>query len=144
MKLLKTIAAILAGFIFIGVTHSGTDFALESLGIFTPPTVRFDTTWMVVTATIYRNVFMIAAGYLTAAIAPEPKMRAVIILGVIGILLGIAGIFVNLKYDLGPMWYPIALVVLRIGPVEGHIPLPCPGSASEFHFNAQILIIGIF
>lgn len=112
MNILKTIGAILTGFIFIGVTHNGTDFVLESLGIFTPLGVRFDTTWMVVTATIYRNLFMIAAGYLTAAIAPQPKMRAVIILGVIGTLLGIIGIFVNAKYDLGPMWYPIALVLL--------------------------------
>jgi hypothetical protein len=112
MNILKGILAILAGFIFIGVTHNGTDFILESLGIFTPPTIRFDTTWMVITATIYRNVFMVAAGYITAALAPAPKMRYVFILGVIGTLLGIAGIFINLKYDLGPMWYPVALVLL--------------------------------
>ena len=112
MNILKGIGAILAGFIFIGITHNGTDFVLEKLGIFTPPTVRFDTTWMVITAVIYRNLFMIAAGYLVAALAPVPKMRYVVILGVIGTLLGIAGIFVNLQYDLGPMWYPVALVLL--------------------------------
>lgn len=112
MNILKGIGAILAGFIFIGITHNGTDFILESLGIFTPPTVRFDTSWMVVTAVIYRNLFMIAAGYLTALISPPPTMRYVVILGVIGTLLGIAGIFVNAKYDLGPMWYPVLLVLL--------------------------------
>jgi hypothetical protein len=112
MNILKGIGAILAGFIFIGVTHNGTDFILESLGIFTPFGVRFDTTWMVITAVIYRNLFMIAAGYLTAKLAPAPKMRYVVILGVIGTLLGIVGIFVNAKYDMGPMWYPVALVLL--------------------------------
>ena len=112
MNILKGIGAIVAGFIFIGITHNGTDFIMESLGIFPPPTVRFDTTWMVITATVYRNLFMIAAGYLTAALAPAPKMRWVIILGVIGTLLGFVGIFVNYKYDLGPMWYPVALVLL--------------------------------
>ena len=113
MNILKGIGAILAGFIFIGVTHNGTDFILESLGIFTPPlTVRFDTTWMVVTAIVYRNLFMIAAGYLTALLAPEPKMRYVLILGIIGTILGIIGVFVNMKYDLAPMWYPIMLVLL--------------------------------
>ncbi len=112
MNILKGIGAILAGFIFVGVTHNGTDYILESLGIFTPPTVRFDTTWMVITATIYRNLFMIAAGYLTAALAPEPKMRYVIILGVIGTLMGILGIVVNTIYDMGSAWYPYALVVL--------------------------------
>ena len=113
MNILKGIGAILAGFIFIGVTHNGTDFILESLGIFTPPlTVRFDTTWMVVTAIVYRNLFMIAAGYLTALLAPEPKMRYVLILGIIGTILGIIGVLVNIKYDLSPMWYPVALVLL--------------------------------
>ena len=112
MNILKGIGAILAGFIFIGVTHNGTDLILESLGIFTPNTVRFDTTWMVVTATIYRNLFMIGAGYLTATLAPEPKMRYVIILGIIGTLMGILGIVANTIYDLGSAWYPYALVVL--------------------------------
>ena len=113
MNILKGIGAILAGFIFIGITHNGTDFILESLGIFTPPlTVRFDTTWMVVTAIVYRNLFMIAAGYLTALLAPEPKMRYVLILGTIGTIFGIIGVFVNMKYDLAPMWYPIMLVLL--------------------------------
>ena len=57
MNILKSIGAVLAGLVFIFITHSGTDFILESLGIFTPPTQRFDTTWMVVTALIYRAAF---------------------------------------------------------------------------------------
>jgi len=100
------------GFIFIGITHNGTDVILESLGIFTPPNVRFDTTWMVITATIYRNVYMILAGFFVATIAPEPKMRYVVILGVIGTLMGIAGIVANTILDLGSIWYPYALVLL--------------------------------
>lgn len=67
---------------------------------------------MLVTATLYRSAFTFAAGYLLAAIAPQPKMRYVVILGVIGTILGLAGVWVVVKYDLGPMWYPIALVVL--------------------------------
>ena len=67
---------------------------------------------MLVTATIYRNLFLVAAGYLTAWLAPVPKMRYVVILGIIGTLLGVVGVFVNMKYDLAPMWYPIALVIL--------------------------------
>ncbi len=90
MNILKGILAIAVGFVFIGVTHNGTDFVLESLGIFTPPTVRFDTTWMVIAATVYRNLFMIAAGYIVATLAPAPKMRYVVILGVIGTLFGTA------------------------------------------------------
>ena len=112
MNILKGIGAILVGFVFIGVTHNLTDYILESTGIFTPPEVRFDTTWMVITATIYRNLFMIAAGYITAALAPPPKMQYVIILGVIGTLMGILGIVVNHLFDLGAVWYPYLLVLL--------------------------------
>lgn len=112
MNILKGILAIVIGFLFIGVTHNGTDFILESLGIFSPPSVRFDATWMVVTATIYRNLYMIVAGYIVAAIAPPPKMRYVIILGVIGTLMGILGIVVNHVFDLGAVWYPYLLVLL--------------------------------
>ena len=112
MNILKGILAILVGFVFIGITHNGTDAILEWLGIFTPTTVRFDTTWMVITATIYRNLFMIAAGYLVAALAPAPKMRYVVILGIIGTLMGIVGIVANTLLDLGSVWYPYALVLL--------------------------------
>lgn len=112
MNILKAIGAILAGMIFIVVTHGGTDLLLESAGIFTRPTVRFDTTWMVVTATVYRGLFMIAGGYLTAIISPEPKMRYVSILAAIGTALAIVGAIVTIPMDLAPAWYPIALIIL--------------------------------
>jgi len=51
MDLLKGVGAILAGMIFIVVTHTLTEIELEKLGIFTPPEQGFHTTWMVVTAT---------------------------------------------------------------------------------------------
>ena len=73
MNVLKGIGAILAGMIFIVVSHTGTDFVLESLGIFTQPNEGFHTTWMVVTATIYRSIYTVAGGYITAALAPDPQ-----------------------------------------------------------------------
>ena len=66
MNILKSVLAILAGLIFIGVTHSAVDFILESLGIFTPPTVRFDTPWMLWTAIAYRAVLSVVGCYITA------------------------------------------------------------------------------
>jgi predicted 3-demethylubiquinone-9 3-methyltransferase (glyoxalase superfamily) len=44
VNILKGIGAILAGMIFIVATHTGTDFVLESLGIFTQPNEGFHTT----------------------------------------------------------------------------------------------------
>lgn len=44
MNILKGIGAVLAGMIFIVLSHTGTDFILEKLGIFTPPDQGFHTT----------------------------------------------------------------------------------------------------
>ncbi|MGD9560910.1 MAG: hypothetical protein AB7F88_00220 [Pyrinomonadaceae bacterium] len=112
MKIIRGIAAILAGFVFVAATHTVTDLVLESLGIFTPPTVRFDATWMVLTATAYRALFMVAGGYLTAALAPDPKMRYVLILAVIGTIMAIVAAVTVIPMDLSPAWYPIALALL--------------------------------
>jgi hypothetical protein len=114
MNILKGIGAVLAGIIFIVATHSGTDYVLESLGIFTQPGEGFHTTWMVVTATIYRSIYTVAGGYVTAALAPNPPMRYVWILGLIGVVLGTIGAIVTIPMGIAPVWYPIALVVLGL------------------------------
>ena len=114
MNILKGIGAILAGIVFIVVTHTATDFVLEKLGIFTPPDQGFHTTWMVVTATIYRSIYTIAGGYITAALAPDPPMRYVWILGIIGLAMGTLAAIATIPMKLGPAWYPIALAVLAL------------------------------
>jgi hypothetical protein len=114
MNLLKGIGAILAGIVFIVVTHSGTDYVLESLGIFTPPNQGFHTTWMVVTATIYRSIYTVGGGYLTAALAPNPPMRYVWILGIIGVVASTLGAIATIPMKIAPAWYPIALVVTAL------------------------------
>ncbi len=114
MNVLKGVGAILAGFVFIVVTHTATDFVLEKLGIFTPPDQGFHTTWMVVTATIYRSIYTIAGGYITAALAPDPPMRYVLILGLIGLVVGTLAAIATIPMKLGPAWYPIALALLAL------------------------------
>lgn len=114
MNILKGIGAILAGIVFIVVTHTGTDFVLERVGVFTPPSQGFHTTWMVVTATIYRSIYTVAGGYLTAALAPNRPMRYATILGIIGIALGTLGAIVTIPMGISPVWYPIALIVLAL------------------------------
>jgi hypothetical protein len=96
---------------FIFLTHNGTDLILESLGIFTPITERFETTWMVVTALVYRILFSIAGCYVTAWLAPSRPLLHAMILGTIGLVLSTAAAIVLIPRDLGPAWYPIALAV---------------------------------
>jgi hypothetical protein len=114
MKILKSIGAVLAGLIFIGVTHSAVDRILEGLGIFTPPTLRFDTPWMLVTATAYRTVLSIAGCFITGMLAPSRPMLHAMILGCIGFILSTIGTIVAIQYDMSPAWYPIALVAVSV------------------------------
>jgi len=111
MNILKGMGAIVAGMVFIVVSHAGTDFVLEKLGIFTQPSEGFHTPWMVVTATIYRSFFTVIGGYITAALAPNPPMRYVMILGLIGLVLSTLGAIVTIPMGIAPAWYPIALAV---------------------------------
>lgn len=74
MKVLKGIGAVLAGLVFIVVSHSLTDLILESLGIFPPPGGGYLVAWMAVVATIYRSILTVAGAYITAALAPERPM----------------------------------------------------------------------
>ena len=114
MQILKGIGAIVAGFVFILVTHTLTDLVLERVGIFTPPDQGFHTTWMVVTATIYRSIYTVAGGYVTAALAPNPPMRYVMILGLIGLVVGTLAAIATIPMKVGPAWYPIALAGLAL------------------------------
>jgi hypothetical protein len=134
MKILKGIGAVLAGIVFIVVSHTATDFVLESLGIFTPPNEGFHTTWMVVTATIYRSIYSVGGGYITAALAPNQPMRYVMILGIIGTVAGIFAAIVTIPMDIAPAWYPIALAVLA---------LPCVWLGGKLKTNKEDLVTGI-
>lgn len=114
MNIVKGIGAILAGMVFIVVTHTATDLVLEKLGIFPPREEGFHITWMVVTATIYRSIYTVVGGYITAALAPDPPMRYVLILGIIGLVLVTLAAIATIPMQLGPAWYPIALAVLAL------------------------------
>jgi len=109
MNTLKSIGAVLAGFIFIVISHTGTDLILEKAGIFPPPDQGLFITWMLLLALTYRMIFTVVGGAITAALAPRNPMKHVTILGIIGILGGIGGI-VN-GWNLSAHWYPVALAL---------------------------------
>ena len=105
--------AIVVGVIFIVVVTTVVDIALHLIGVYPPLGQPMDDTLAVV-ATSYRIVIGIAGAYLTARLAPSQPMKHAMILGVVGTLLGIAGIAATWNKGLGPGWYPIALAVLAI------------------------------
>ncbi|HEU5292091.1 MAG TPA: hypothetical protein VFU05_15680 [Cyclobacteriaceae bacterium] len=113
MNTLKSIGAVVAGFLIVGIFSTVTDTILEKAGIFPPPTDGLFVTWMLALALAYRTVYTIAGGYVTAALAPANPSKHVMILGIIGTVMGCIGIYVGfVQFKLSPLWYPVALAVL--------------------------------
>jgi hypothetical protein len=114
MKILKSIGAVVAGFVTVAVLSILTDKILEGVGIFPPPDQGFYITWMILLATFYRTVYTIIGGYVTAMLAPQKPMMHVMILAILGLISSIVALVTTWNMDLGPHWYPIALLVLSV------------------------------
>jgi hypothetical protein len=107
----RSAGAVAAGFVAIVALSLGTDQVLHMLQVY-PPWGQPMSSGLFAVATAYRIVYTIAGGYLTARLAPHAPVRHAVILGLIGIVPGIGGVMVGLaKPELGPLWYPIALLV---------------------------------
>ncbi len=112
MKTLKSIGAVLAGFIVGAALSIGTDAILQALKIFPPLDQGFFIPWMIVLAIVYRSVYNITGCYVAAALAPDRPMLHVMVIGIVGCILTIAGTISHA--DKGPLWYGISLAVLAI------------------------------
>jgi len=112
---LKSIGAVLAGFVAVVVLSLGTDVVLHSTGVFPPWDQRMsDALFMLATA--YRTVYCIAGSYIAARLAPNRPMAHALALGVVGLIASTAGAVVtwNKGPAFGPHWYPVALIVTAI------------------------------
>jgi hypothetical protein len=61
-------------------------------------------------------VYGIVGGYVTARLAPDRPVQHALALGVVGLILSIAGALAtwNRGPEFGPKWYPIAIAVLAL------------------------------
>lgn len=107
---LKSIFAVVAGFIIVAALSTATDFVVEALGIF-PPADDPDAyqNWMLFVALVYRSAYAVVGGYTTATLAPTNPMKHVKVLAILGTIGGIMGVIVG--WNLSEHWYPIALAV---------------------------------
>ena len=115
-NIFKSIAAIMIGAgvsVFLSI---GTDGLMRALGIFPTAPPMKDSLFVI--ATVYRTVFGVIGGYLTARIAPNKPMMHAFVLGALGLVASVAGAIAswNKLPELGPKWYPIALIVLALPP----------------------------
>lgn len=112
MDTLKSTGAVFAGMLTIVVLSTATDAVLEKLGIFPPLEKGLFIPWMLALALVYRSVYAVAGGFITAMLAPNRPMQHAIILGGIGVVISIIGVFV--AWDMSPHWYSIALVLTAL------------------------------
>lgn len=113
--MLRSVGAIVAG-VLVGVILSlGTDLAMQAIGVF-PPFGQPVGSQPLLLATIYRTLYGVAAGYITARLAPARPMKHAMILGILGFIVSIAGAALtwNKGPAFGPHWYPVALVILAL------------------------------
>ncbi|MGH7495368.1 MAG: hypothetical protein ACREOO_23675 [bacterium] len=107
----KSIGAVLAGLIFIVITHTATDAILEGAGVL-PKGNLFVGTGLILIVLGYRAVFSLIGCYLTAKLAPRNPMKHALVLGLIGLVLSSVGAIV--AADLGPAWYAWTLAVIAL------------------------------
>ena len=116
MNVLKSIGAVIVGFIAIFVLSYGTDAVLESAGVLQSgaPLPMRGSELLIMAILIYRLVYSVAGCYITAKLAPNHPMRHALVLGVLGLAGSIGGALVAAQQSLGPAWYAWALVVFAL------------------------------
>jgi hypothetical protein len=109
--MLRSVGAIVAGFLLIGVLAMGADAIMVSMfpDRFGPNKATSDPVMLAI-MTIYVAVFAITGCYVTARLAPSRPMRHALILGFLGLVLNIA--MVGALWGTMPAWYNILNLLL--------------------------------
>lgn len=105
--------AIFAGFLFVVVFSVATDALLHKLGVF-PPLGQYTSGGPLLFATAYRVIFGVVGSYITARLAPHSPMGHALVGGCIGVVLATIGAVVAWSRNMGPHWYPVALIVFAL------------------------------
>jgi peptidoglycan/LPS O-acetylase OafA/YrhL len=111
----RSVGAVLAGFVATAVLSLGADALMHATGVF-PPWGQTMSDGLYVWATVYRVVFTVFGGFVTARVAARTPMTHVVVLGVVGVIAATAGTLAtwNQGPEFGPKWYPLLLVVTAL------------------------------
>ena len=114
-RILRRVGAVVAGLVVVGVLDLGIDFLLHATGIY-PPWFQPMSTSLWLLAIAYRTVDGITGSYIAARLAPDRPVTHALVLGLIGIVLSLAGLVGtwNKGPEFGPKWYPLTLVVIAL------------------------------
>jgi hypothetical protein len=111
-RLLRSIAAVLAGLIAVFVLSLGTDQVMHALDVYPPWGEPMVGTGLYILALSYRIVYGIVGGYVTARLAPYAPVGHALFLGFIGLALSTAGAVA--MWNFGPHWYSVVLALTAL------------------------------
>ncbi|QQS45512.1 MAG: hypothetical protein IPM66_16425 [Acidobacteriota bacterium] len=113
-RLGRSVVALLIGFVVIVALSLGTDQLMHMLDVYPPWGQPMNETSDNLLALGYRMVYGVLGSYLAARFAPRKPMAHALILGAIGFVLSLMGMFAAMQMNLGPLWYPAALVITAL------------------------------
>lgn len=90
-----------------------TDAVLHRIGFY-PPLGQWTPSGPLAVATAYRIVYGILGAYIVARLAPNRPMGHALLSGAMGVIASTAGAIATWNRNLGPHWYPLALVVTAL------------------------------
>ena len=114
-RILGSVGAVVAGLIATVVLSISSDLLMHATSIY-PPWGEPMSDAQFSLATIYRSIFGVLGGYITARLAAFQPMEHALALGLIGFVLAIIGTVAswNGGPEYGRKWYPISLILVAI------------------------------
>lgn len=109
----RSILAVVVGILVGVIITLVTDAVMHKVGFF-PARGQPTPSGPLALATAYRIVYSIVGSYIVARLAPNSPMKHALISGVIGVIVSAAGAIATWNQNLGPHWYPLALIVIAL------------------------------
>ena len=109
---IRSVGAVLAGLVTVVAGSSAIDAILHATGIY--PAGPNMAASLYVVAVAYRSAIQIAGGWITGRLSPRNPRAHVAVLAGIGTVGALGGVAAATDGTLGPLWYPLMLLVLAI------------------------------
>ncbi len=115
-KTLKSIGAVLAGFITIGILSGVASAILVSTGVFPNGKLPLHGSLLVIISILaYQAVFYVVGCFVAARLAPSKPVRHVLVLGGVGAVLNLlSGLGLSMREGAVFFWFYLALAILSL------------------------------
>ncbi len=113
-NVLRSIAAGFLGIVTVVALSIVTDETFHRLDVYPPWGQPMNDTSDNLLALTYRCIYGVLGSYIAARLAPYAPMTHALALGYIGLIPSTMGAIVAMNMNLGPMWYPIGIVLTAV------------------------------